>query len=48
MTDEQAYSRITATAAALGNHAQDHHRFLDKRVLLTGEGEALPRSFFIY
>jgi hypothetical protein len=36
-----AYSRPAAAAAALGADAQDSHRFVDKRVLLTGEAAIL-------
>ncbi len=36
-----AFSRITATASRLGDDATDRHRFLDKRVLLTGEPATL-------
>lgn len=35
------FSRIAATAATLGEAAVDRHRFLDKRVLLTGDPEVL-------
>lgn len=35
------YSRPVATAERLGDAAEDRHRFLDKRVLLTGEAMVL-------
>lgn len=35
------YSRPVATAAALGSDAEDRHRFLGKRVLLTGDAPVL-------
>lgn len=38
---ELVYSRPAATAAQLGEAAVDQHRFLGKRVLLTGEQDAL-------
>jgi hypothetical protein len=41
MRGEQTFSRIIATATTLGEQATDHHRFLDKRVLLTGEPDVL-------
>jgi molybdopterin/thiamine biosynthesis adenylyltransferase len=42
MTDaELLYSRPLATAASLGEIAEDRHRFVDKRVLLTGEPSVL-------
>jgi molybdopterin/thiamine biosynthesis adenylyltransferase len=41
---ELAYSRPTKTAEQLGNLAEDRHRFLHKRVLLTGEQSALTTA----
>lgn len=41
MKDDLAYSRPLATAATLGSHAADLHRFEDKRILLTGEEDVL-------
>lgn len=41
MALEAAHSRPAAAAARLGDLAQDRHRFLKKRVLLTGEPEIL-------
>lgn len=37
MNQELLYSRPQKSAAALGDLAKDRHRFLDKKVLLTGE-----------
>lgn len=52
MNHHLAYSRPWKTAASLGELAEDHHRFLDKRVLLTGESELLEtangRDAFLY
>jgi molybdopterin/thiamine biosynthesis adenylyltransferase len=39
--DPIAYSRPLATAARLGNDAPDHHRFLEKHVVLTGDPTVL-------
>jgi molybdopterin/thiamine biosynthesis adenylyltransferase len=39
--DDLAYSRPVATAARLADAATDYHRFVDKRVLLTGESVVL-------
>src|SRR5438128_2529497 len=39
-----AFSRPTGVAQALGSQAPDRHRFLDKRVLLTGEVESLAQA----
>jgi molybdopterin/thiamine biosynthesis adenylyltransferase len=46
MDSELAYSRPQKTAAQLGELAEDRHRFLNKRILLTGEPEllALPNG----
>jgi len=41
MDSEIAYSRVQKTADQLGELATDRHRFLDKRVLVTGEPEVL-------
>lgn len=41
MDQAAIYSRPLAAAAALGADAEDHHRFLDKKVLLTGEESLL-------
>lgn len=41
MHNELHYSRPQATPASLGDMAEDHHRFVDKRVLLSGEPEVL-------
>lgn len=42
MTDiEKRYSRPLASAEGLGEAAKDRHRFIDKRVLLTGEARIL-------
>lgn len=41
MLDELKYSRPLATAKRLGDLAEDVHRFVDKRVLLTGEADVL-------
>lgn len=41
MNPEGAYSRPAKAAAQLAEQALDHHRFLAKRVLLTGEPEIL-------
>jgi molybdopterin/thiamine biosynthesis adenylyltransferase len=41
MGSAQEFSRIVATASTLGEEAADRHRFLDKRVLLTGDGDFL-------
>jgi hypothetical protein len=38
------FSRIAAAAESLENAAPDRHRFLDKKVLLTGESEVLSTS----
>jgi len=38
------FSRLVASAEGLGDHAVDRHRFLEKRVLLTGEPEALSTT----
>lgn len=39
--DDLQYSRVTAAIASLGETAENHHRFLKKRVLVTGAPEAL-------
>ena len=46
MDSELAYSRPQKTAAQLGELAEDRHRFLHKRILLTGESGllALPNG----
>lgn len=44
MNKELLYSRPQKSAAALGDLAKDRHRFLDKKVLLTGEAEALETA----
>ena len=41
MNTELAYSRPTKTAEQLGDLAEDRHRFLRKKVLLTGEQSVL-------
>jgi len=41
MDSELAYSRPQKTAAQLGGLAEDRHRFLHKRILLTGESGLL-------
>jgi hypothetical protein len=41
MDSELAYSRPQKTADRLGDLAEDRHRFLKKRILLTGEPELL-------
>ncbi len=41
MVDETIFSRPVAAAAKLGGLAPDHHRFVSKRVLLTGEASTL-------
>ena len=41
MDTDLAYSRPQKTAEQLGELAEDRHRFLDKRILLTGEPELL-------
>jgi molybdopterin/thiamine biosynthesis adenylyltransferase len=41
MDSELAYSRPQKTAALLGELAEDRHRFLHKRILLTGESRLL-------
>jgi hypothetical protein len=37
MSEDLRYSRPIAAAAALGEQAEDRHRFISKKVLLTGE-----------
>src|ERR1700722_8394617 len=44
MGDELRYSRPQKTAEALGELAEDRHRFLEKKVLLTGEEACLVTS----
>jgi len=44
VTESTEFSRIAATAATLGDDAADRHRFLDKHVLLTGEGDFLQTA----
>jgi molybdopterin/thiamine biosynthesis adenylyltransferase len=44
MNQELLYSRPQKSAAALGDLAKDRHRFLDKKVLLTGEAEVLETA----
>ncbi len=44
MNKELLYSRPQKSAAALGDLAKDRHRFLDKKVLLTGETEVLETA----
>lgn len=39
--DDLRFSRPVATAARLGNSAEDRHRFVDKRALVTGESGVL-------
>src|SRR5208283_4101310 len=41
METDLAYSRPRKTAEQLGELAEDRHRFLNKRILLTGEPELL-------
>ncbi len=41
MQDDIRFSRLVATAERLGEHADDRHRFLEKRILVTGEREVL-------
>ena len=41
MEDDIRFSRPVATADRLGESADDRHRFLEKRVLVTGEPEVL-------
>jgi molybdopterin/thiamine biosynthesis adenylyltransferase len=52
MNHNLAFSRPWKTATILGELAEDRHRFLDKRVLLTGEAELLKttngRDAFLY
>jgi molybdopterin/thiamine biosynthesis adenylyltransferase len=42
--DNLRLSRALSAAANLGVHAPDHHRFVDKRVLLTGEPDTLATA----
>jgi SAM-dependent methyltransferase len=44
MNESTEFSRIAATAATLGDDAVDRHRFLDKHVLVTGEGDFLQTA----
>lgn len=44
MNKELLYSRPQKSVAALGDLAKDRHRFLDKKVLLTGETEVLETA----
>lgn len=44
MEDDIRFSRPLATAERLGGFAQDRHRFLEKRVLVTGESEILATN----
>ncbi len=44
MLDSARLSRPLATAAGLGELAPDHHRFVDKQVLLTGESDILATA----
>jgi len=52
MNKELSYSRPQETAERLGDLAKDRHRFLDKKILLTGEPEILQtangRDAFIF
>jgi hypothetical protein len=52
MNTETTYSRPQKSADGLGSVAKDRHRFLQKKVLLTGEENALTtqngRSAFLY
>lgn len=41
MNQELSYSRPQKTADRLGNLAKDRHRFLEKKILLTGDSEVL-------
>lgn len=41
MQDDIRFSRPVTTAERLGKHADDRHRFLEKRILVTGEREVL-------
>jgi len=41
VNDDLRYSRPIAAAVALGEHAEDRHRFTEKKVLLTGEARVL-------
>src|SRR5258708_26120929 len=41
MDSELAYSRPQKTAEQLGDLAEDRHRFVNKKILLTGESELL-------
>jgi len=41
MQDDIRFSRPVATAERLGKYADDRHRFLEKRILVTGEREVL-------
>jgi molybdopterin/thiamine biosynthesis adenylyltransferase len=44
MLDDPRLSRPLSAAASLGELAPDHHRFVDKRVLLTGEADVLATA----
>lgn len=42
--DDLRFSRPVATAERLGAHAEDRHRFVDKRALVTGESGVLATA----
>lgn len=44
MEDDIRFSRPVATAEGLGEYADDRHRFLEKRILVTGEREILATN----